>query len=69
MSRDSSVGIAAGNGMDGRGLGVQFPVGSMNFSAQCAGPLLGAPKLLSNRYPSPFLGGGGSGLGVKFTSS
>jgi hypothetical protein len=32
MSRDSSVGIAAGYGLDDRMIGVRFPAGAGNFS-------------------------------------
>jgi hypothetical protein len=32
MSRDSSVDIALGYGLDDRGSRVQFPVGAVNFS-------------------------------------
>jgi hypothetical protein len=31
-SRDSSVGIALGHGLDDRGSGVRFPAGAGNFS-------------------------------------
>jgi hypothetical protein len=34
MTRDSSVGIATGYGLDGRGVGVRVPVGSRIFSSQ-----------------------------------
>jgi hypothetical protein len=54
-SRDSSVGIATGYGLDGLGVGVRVPVGSRIFSSQRRPDRLwGPPSLLHNRY-----GGGG----------
>jgi hypothetical protein len=42
-SRDSSVGIATGYGLDDRGVGVRVPVGSRIFSCQrCADRLCGS---------------------------
>jgi hypothetical protein len=50
-SRDSSVGIATGYGMDDRGVGVRVPVGLRIFySLRRPDRLWGSPKLLSNRY-------------------
>jgi hypothetical protein len=48
-SRDSSVGIGAGYGLDDRGIGFRVPVGSNIFSSpQCPYRLWGPPNLLSN---------------------
>jgi hypothetical protein len=38
-SRDSVVGIATANGLDGRGFGVQVPLGSRIFSTSSRPPL------------------------------
>jgi hypothetical protein len=44
-SRDSSVGIVTGYGLDDRGVGVRIPVGSRIFcSPQCPHRLLGPPS-------------------------
>jgi hypothetical protein len=51
-SRDSSVGIATGYGLDDRGVGVRVPVGSRIFSStRRPDRLRGPPNLLSNGYP------------------
>jgi hypothetical protein len=51
MSRDSSVGIATGYGLDDGGVGVRVPVGSrIFFSPRRPDRLWGPPSLLSNRY-------------------
>jgi hypothetical protein len=48
MSRDNSVGIATGYGLDDRGVGVRVPVGSRIFSSPRRSDLLwGPPNLLS----------------------
>jgi hypothetical protein len=45
------VGIAAGYGLDDRGVGVRVPVGSRIFSSpRCLDRLWGPPSLLSNGY-------------------
>jgi hypothetical protein len=52
-SKDNSVGIATGYGLDDRGIGVRVPVGSRIFSSpQRAYPrrLWGPPSLLFNGY-------------------
>jgi hypothetical protein len=48
-SRDSSVGIVTGYGLDDQGVGVRVPVGARIFTSPC-GPdrLWGPPSLLSN---------------------
>jgi hypothetical protein len=48
-SQDSSVSIATGYGLDGRGVGVQVPVGSRIFSMSSR-VALGSTNLLSNGY-------------------
>jgi hypothetical protein len=54
-SRDSSVGIALGYGLDGRGSRVRFPAGAGNFSLHhCPERLWGPPSLLSNGYEGLF---------------
>jgi hypothetical protein len=51
QSRDSAVGIAAGYGLDDRGVGVRFPVRSRIFSSPLRPDRLwGPPNLLSNGY-------------------
>jgi hypothetical protein len=56
-SRDSSVGIATGYGLDDRGVGVGVPVGSRIFSSpHRPDRLTGPPNLLSNRYRGLFPG-------------
>jgi hypothetical protein len=50
-SRDSSVGIATGYGLDDRGVGVRVPVRSrIFFSPRRPDRLWGPPNLLSNGY-------------------
>jgi hypothetical protein len=50
-SRDSSVGITTGYGLDDRGVGVRVPVGSRIFSYPCRPDRLWPPpNLLSNGY-------------------
>jgi hypothetical protein len=50
-SRDSSVGIATGYGLDDRGVGVRVPVGSSIFSSpHLPDRLWGQHNLLSNGY-------------------
>jgi hypothetical protein len=50
-SRNSTVSIAIGYGLDDRGVGVQFPVGSRIFSSpRRPDRLWGPPSLLSNGY-------------------
>jgi hypothetical protein len=50
-SRDSVVGIAAGYGLDDRGVGVRVPVGSIIISSpRRPDRLWGPPNLLSNVY-------------------
>jgi hypothetical protein len=59
-SRDSSVGIATGYGLDDRGVGVRVPVGSSIFSSPRRPDRLWCPPiLLSNWYRGLF------SLGVK----
>jgi hypothetical protein len=51
MSRDSSVGIATGYGLDGRRVGVRVPVGPRIFSSpHRPDRLWGPPSLLPNGY-------------------
>jgi hypothetical protein len=50
---DSSVGIATGYWLDGRGVGVRVAVGSRIVSS----PLWGPPSLLSDGYGGSFHGG------------
>jgi hypothetical protein len=55
MSRDSSVGIATGYKLDGRGEGVRIPVRAGFFSfPRCPDRLWGPPNLLSNGYRKLF---------------
>jgi hypothetical protein len=50
-SRDSTVGIATGYGLDGQGVGVQVPVGSRIFSSPRRPDRFWGPfNLLSNGY-------------------
>jgi hypothetical protein len=61
-SRDSSVGIATGHGLDGRGVWVRVPVGSRIFSSpRRPDRLWGPPNILSNGYRDSFLGGKAAG--------
>jgi hypothetical protein len=55
-SRDSSVGIALGYGLDDWGSRVRFPAGAGNFSLHPPRPerLWGPPSLLSDRYQGLF---------------
>jgi hypothetical protein len=54
-SRDSSVGIATGYGLDDRGVGVRVPVGSrMFFSSRRPDRFWSPPNLLSNGYRGLF---------------
>jgi hypothetical protein len=67
-SRDSSVGIATGYGLDDRGVGVRVPVGSRIFSTpRLPDRLWGPPDLLSNGYRWLFPRGL-SDRGVKLTT-
>jgi hypothetical protein len=51
MSRDSSVGITTGYGLDDQGVRVQVPVGARIFTSPCRPDRLwGPPSLLSNGY-------------------
>jgi hypothetical protein len=51
QSRDSSVGIATGYGLDDQGLGVRVPVGARIFTSPCRPDRLwGPPSFLSNGY-------------------
>jgi hypothetical protein len=58
-SRDSSVGIATGYGLDDRGVGVRVPVGSRIFSS---------PRLPDRLWGPPNRGGGLFPRGVKLTT-
>jgi hypothetical protein len=50
-SRDSSVGIANGYGLDGQGVAVRVPVESRIFSSpRLPNQLWGSPSLISNGY-------------------
>jgi hypothetical protein len=54
-TRDSAVGIAAGYGMDDRGVEDEVPVGSRILSsARRPDRLWGPPSLLFNRYRGLF---------------
>jgi hypothetical protein len=48
-SRDSSVGIALGYGLDNQGSRIRFPAGAGNFSPPHPERIWGPPSLLSNR--------------------
>jgi hypothetical protein len=54
QSRRSSVGKAMGYGLDGPGIGVQFPAGVRDFSLQSPDRLWGPRNLLSNGYRGLF---------------
>jgi hypothetical protein len=57
QSRDSSVGIGLGYGLDDRGSRVRFPAGGWEFFSSPLRPkgLWGPPSLLSNGYQGLFL--------------
>jgi hypothetical protein len=57
-SRDSSVGIALGYGLDDRGSRVRFPAGAVEFFSSPPPPerLWGPLSLLSNGYKGSFSG-------------
>jgi hypothetical protein len=55
-SRDSSVGIATGYGLDARGIGVRFPSGARDFS------LLDIVHTGCGAHPASYLMGSGSFL-------
>jgi hypothetical protein len=62
VCRDSSVGIATGYGLDGRGVRVRVPVGARLFSSpRRADRFWGLPSLLSNGYRGSFPGGKAAG--------
>jgi hypothetical protein len=64
VSRDSSVGIALGYGLDDRGSRVRFPTGAGNFS------LHHHVQNGSGAHPASYpMGTGGSSLGVKRAGS
>jgi hypothetical protein len=53
---DSTVGIATGYGLDGRGIGVRVPVGTIFFSSpRRPDRFWGPSSLLSNGYRGLFL--------------
>jgi hypothetical protein len=55
VSRNNVVGIATGQGLEDRGVGVRVPVGSsIFFSLRSQIPALGPSKLLSNGYRGLF---------------
>jgi hypothetical protein len=54
MSRDSSVGIATGYGLDDQGVGFRFPVGSRIFSPPRRSDWLWGPPNLTNGYRGLF---------------
>jgi hypothetical protein len=61
-SRDSAVGIATGNWLDDRGVGVRVPVGSKIFTFRSRpGWLWGSPILLFNGYGGLFPRGKAAG--------
>jgi hypothetical protein len=55
QSRDGSVGIATGYGLDDQGVGIPVPVGVRVFTSPCRRDRLwGPPTLLSNGYRELF---------------
>jgi hypothetical protein len=56
-SRDSSVGIATGYGLDDRDVPIRVPVGSRIFSSPRRPDRLWGPPSLSNGYRGLFLRG------------
>jgi hypothetical protein len=62
-SRDSSVGIATGYGLDDQRFGVRVPMGARIFTSPCRPDRLGGPpSLLSNGYRSLYPRGKAAGV-------